>query len=147
MQAKTRCEKSIASTSLASPWWSFVKSEKTSTGSVDFVTQKNSSVLQFSPSSSERPASVADLMQLAAYFEALLKDMAQQRMVKEWYTVEEVAEITGKAPYTVREWCRQGRIRAKKKVCGRGKGGEWLVGHDELTRLRNEGLLAVGSTA
>jgi hypothetical protein len=34
----------------------------------------------------------------------------------------------------------QGRIRAKKKPCGRGKCGEYLVSHDEFKRLRNEGL-------
>lgn len=46
-----------------------------------------------------------------------------------------------RADYTVGEWCRQGRIRAKKKLCGRGKDGEWLVAHDEFVRMRNEGLL------
>ena len=29
---------------------------------------------------------------------------------KEWYTVAEVAEALGKAVFTVREWCRLGRV-------------------------------------
>jgi predicted transcriptional regulator len=73
--------------------------------------------------------------------EGLLAELVGQRVVKEWYTTAEVAERLGKAEYTVREHCRQGRIRAKKKLCGRGKGGEWLVSHEELIRLSNEGLL------
>jgi hypothetical protein len=73
--------------------------------------------------------------------QAALDLLVQHRTVKEWYTTVEVARILGRAPYSVREWCRTGRIRAKKKLCGRGKGGEWLVSHAELTRLQNEGLL------
>jgi hypothetical protein len=73
--------------------------------------------------------------------ESALAELLLQRKVKEWYSTAEVAEILDRADYTVREWCRQGRIRAKKKPCGRGKEGEWLVSHDELTRLKNEGLL------
>ena len=73
--------------------------------------------------------------------EELLTTLVIQRTVKDWYTTAEVAALLEKAEYTVREWCRQGRIRAKKKAGGRGKGGEWLVSHEELTRLRNEGLL------
>jgi hypothetical protein len=73
--------------------------------------------------------------------EAVLADLLRQRTAKEWYSTAEIAELLDKAEYTVREWCRQRRIRAKKKPCGRGKGGEWLVPHGELTRLRNEGLL------
>lgn len=74
--------------------------------------------------------------------EGLLSTLVAQRTVKDWYTTGEVADLLEKAEYTVREWCRQGRIRAKKKMGGgRGKGGEWLVSHEELTRLRNEGLL------
>jgi hypothetical protein len=72
--------------------------------------------------------------------ESALGDLLLQRTVKEWYSTAEVAEILHRADYTVREWCRQGRIRAKKKLCGRGKGGEWLVSHEELTRFKNEGL-------
>jgi hypothetical protein len=73
--------------------------------------------------------------------EAALGELLRQRTVKEWYSTAEVAEALQRAEYTVREWCRQGRIRARKKPCGRGKGGEWLVAHEELARLRNEGLL------
>jgi hypothetical protein len=73
--------------------------------------------------------------------ESALSELLRQRTIKELYSTAEVAEALHRAEYTVREWCRQGRIRAKKKPCGRGKGGEWLVSHEELTRLRNEGLL------
>jgi hypothetical protein len=73
--------------------------------------------------------------------EAALESLVRQRTIKDWYSTAEVAKLLERAEYTVREWCRQGRIRAKKKECGRGKGGEWLVSHEEFVRLRNEGLL------
>jgi DNA-directed RNA polymerase specialized sigma24 family protein len=73
--------------------------------------------------------------------EAALADLLKQRTVKDWYSTAEVADVLGRAEYTVREWCRQGRIHARKKPCGRGKGGEWLISHEEVTRLKNEGLL------
>ena len=75
--------------------------------------------------------------------EAALDVLVGRQTVKDWYSTSEVASVLGKAEYTVREYCRQGRIHAKKKPCGRGKGGEWLVSHEELTRLRNDGLLPV----
>ncbi|HEY7424867.1 MAG TPA: helix-turn-helix domain-containing protein [Gemmataceae bacterium] len=78
--------------------------------------------------------------QLATVAQAL-SELLQVRTAKDYYTTAEVAKVLGKAEYTVREWCRQGRIRGRKKACGRGKGGEWLVSHEELTRIRNEGLL------
>jgi len=71
---------------------------------------------------------------------AKLDLLVEQRTLKDWYSTEEVAKIVNKAEYTVREWCRQGRITAKKKICGRGKGGEWLISHEELARFKNEGL-------
>jgi hypothetical protein len=76
--------------------------------------------------------------------ESLLKSLIERATIKDWYSTAEVARLLDRAEYTVREWCRQGRIRAKKKPCGRGKGGEWLVSHDEFERLRNEGLLPSG---
>jgi hypothetical protein len=84
---------------------------------------------------------IALLFQRLDRIETVLADLVKQRTVKDWYTTAEVGQLLDKAEYTVREWCRQGRIRARKKPCGRGKGGEWLVSHEELSRLRNEGLL------
>ena len=75
--------------------------------------------------------------------ESMLAVLVERQTVKDWYSTAEVARLLDKAEYTVREWCRQGRIRAKKKLSGRGKGGEWLVSHEELTRLKNEGLLPI----
>jgi DNA-directed RNA polymerase specialized sigma24 family protein len=73
--------------------------------------------------------------------ETLLRDLVTERMVKDWYTVAEAAEILGKAEFTVREWCRLGRVYASKRACGRGTSQEWIISHDELTRIRNEGLM------
>lgn len=67
--------------------------------------------------------------------------LKNQRPTKEWYTVKELTEILGKAEFTVREWCRLGRVNASKRECGRGNSQEWIVSHEELTRLQNEGLL------
>lgn len=62
--------------------------------------------------------------------------------VKEWYSVSEISGILGKAEFTVREWCRLGRVNASKRDCGRGKSQEWIVSLEELKRIQNEGLLA-----
>ena len=45
--------------------------------------------------------------------ENLLQQLVDQNTVKDWYGTEEVAERLGKADFTVREWCRLGRIRAE----------------------------------
>lgn len=59
------------------------------------------------------------------------------RLDKEWYTTEEVAVLMDRAPWTVRQWCLQGRVRAKK----RSGTDRWVVSRDEVERLMNEGLL------
>jgi hypothetical protein len=76
-----------------------------------------------------------------AQIEAAMERLAVQQCVKEWYSTTEVARAIGKSPYTVREWCRYGRLRASKRRCGRGTAKEWMVSHDEVERLKNEGLL------
>ena len=68
----------------------------------------------------------------------IVKDQKPQ---KDWYTVADMAALLGKAEFTVREWCRLGRVHAEKKKSGRGVASEWIIGHAELTRVRNEGLL------
>ncbi len=75
--------------------------------------------------------------------EQMLQLLIQQRTVKEWYTTAEVANLLGKAEYTVREWCRLGRIHATKRQYARGAYPEWRISHEELTRIKNEGLLPI----
>ena len=81
-----------------------------------------------------------ELLSRLVKIETLLASLVEQRTVKEWYSTAEVATLLGKAEFTVREWCRLGRVRAEKKKAGRGPASEWIVSHAELTRVRNEGL-------
>ncbi len=74
-------------------------------------------------------------------FEQAWAHFARRFPVKEWYTTEEVAQILGKAEFTVREWCRQGRVHAEKKGSGRGRYQSWVISHVEVGRIRREGLL------
>ena len=73
--------------------------------------------------------------------EELLMTLVSQKQQKEYYSTAEVAEILDRAEFTVREWCRLGRIWAEKRSCGRGRSKEWMISHEELQRIRNEGLL------
>ena len=75
--------------------------------------------------------------------EETLQALARQRVAKECYTTAEVAKRLGRAEFTVREWCRLGRVWASKRECGRGTSKEWMISHDELTRIQNEGLLPI----
>ena len=82
-----------------------------------------------------------ELLARLTNIETLLASLVEQRTIKEWYSTADVARILGKAEFTVREWCRLGRVHAEKKKSGRGVASEWIVSHAELTRVRNEGLL------
>ncbi len=55
------------------------------------------------------------LLQRLDRIETLLEQLIGQRTVKDWYTVAEVAEMLGRAEFTVREWCRLGRVYASKR--------------------------------
>jgi len=75
--------------------------------------------------------------------ESLLAALVDRQSVKDWYTTEEFARLVGKAEFTVREWARLGRIRAEKKMSGRGAFASWCVAHAELLRYQKEGLLPI----
>ena len=64
-----------------------------------------------------------------------------ERQQREWYSVEEFARIVGRAEFTCREWARHGRIRAEKRLSGRGAFPAWAISHVELLRYQREGLL------
>jgi ADP-ribose pyrophosphatase YjhB (NUDIX family) len=98
-----------------------------------------------------RHAMVATLRTLLALDERLARSelvvqevrdlLKNQQPQKDWYSVAELAALLGKAEFTVREWCRLGRVTASKRQCGRGSSQEWMVSHEELTRIQSYGLL------
>ena len=73
--------------------------------------------------------------------EAMLSMLVDRQTVKDFYEVEEFARLVGKSCFTCREWCRLGRIRADKKLSGRGAYARWVVPHAELLRYQKEGLI------
>jgi Helix-turn-helix domain len=73
--------------------------------------------------------------------EAALAELRSQQTIRDWYSTDEVAKLLGKAEFTVREWCRLGRVHAEKRGSGRGAFKAWVISHIELQRLQREGLL------
>ena len=73
--------------------------------------------------------------------EAKLLMLCERQQIREWYSVEEFARLVGRTEFTCREWCRHGRIHAKKKGSGRGAHTGWAIAHEELQRYQREGLL------
>jgi hypothetical protein len=61
-----------------------------------------------------------DVLARIARIELLLAALIEQKSVKEWYSTAKLAKLLRRAEFTVREWCRLGRIRAEKRKCGRG---------------------------
>ena len=82
-----------------------------------------------------------------ANIEALLVVLVERRAIKDFYEVEEFARSVRKSCFTCREWCRLGRIRAEKKLSGRGAYASWVVPHAEILRYQKEGLLPMQKPA
>jgi hypothetical protein len=74
--------------------------------------------------------------------EQMLAVLVDRQTVRDWYTTEEAARLLGKAEFTIREWCRLGRVQAEKRRSGRGAFTSWVISHDELLRYQREGLLS-----
>ena len=73
--------------------------------------------------------------------EAMLLVLVQRHQLRQWYSTGEFAKAAGKAEFTIREYCRLGRLRARKRQSGRGAHTSWSISHDELQRYQQEGLL------
>jgi hypothetical protein len=75
--------------------------------------------------------------------ECMLLVLVERQTVREWYTTHEFAKAVGKAEFTIREYCRLGRLRAEKRQSGRGAYPQWVLSHAELERYRRNGLLPI----
>lgn len=53
-----------------------------------------------------------------------------------WYSVDEIAELLGVYPETVRRWIRADQVEAH--YLGRGRLGGYRITHDELERVARE---------
>jgi len=61
-----------------------------------------------------------------------------QRVQKEWYTTNELAEALDKSHFTIQErWCNDGRIECEKDP----NSGKWLIPGQEYRRLVGGGAL------
>jgi hypothetical protein len=89
------------------------------------------------------PASLAELQEAVSSLTQIVAQLAAKldHQDREWYSCEETAEMVGRSAFTVREWCRLGRIHAEKRSTGRGRSREWMISAEEVQRFRNEGLL------
>lgn len=83
----------------------------------------------------------SEVLQRLSAIEAAIQSLARARDAQSYYSTEDAGKILGKSAFTVREWCRLGRVHAVKRPCGRGPNQEWMISHDELQRIRSEGLL------
>jgi len=75
--------------------------------------------------------------------ESILLRIADKEPEQEWYDTKAAGKLLDRSPYSVREWCRLGRVNAEKRACGRGSAKEWMISAIELRRIKSEGLLAI----
>lgn len=68
---------------------------------------------------------------------AVFKDRPEMEI---WMTADEAADFLDKARFTVSEWCRLGKIHARKLRSGR-----WQISIAEIERYLRDGFLPVKS--
>jgi hypothetical protein len=73
--------------------------------------------------------------------EFLLQQLVHRTAVKAHYSVDEFSKLVGKAPFTVRQWCNEGRINAEKSMTQSGSTTRWVISQAEYERYSREGLL------
>jgi hypothetical protein len=110
--------------------------------SVSFTNQPMTHIKETLPMIAEPHPEVmsqlAEMRQLLIQIQGMIANPTETR---ESYTVEEVASLLSKNAYTVREWCRHGRINASKRVERRGGAELWSISSAEVTRIKDDGLL------
>jgi hypothetical protein len=67
--------------------------------------------------------------------------LVDRETVEACYSIDEFSRLVRKSEFTAREWCRLGRVVAKKRESGRGPHAQWVISHEERLRYRRDGLL------
>ena len=85
----------------------------------------------------------AHIYVLLERIEAKVDSLLRQPTDQEFYDVTQFAKRVERKVFTVRAWCREGRVNAIKRQGGRGtaRSKEWQISHQELQRYLNHGLL------
>jgi hypothetical protein len=88
---------------------------------------------------------VNDLAEIKAMLRQILEQLGRkpEATPKLWHSVEEAAGILGRAPYTIRDYCRLGRLNATKRGQKWGKSDLWSISSVEIERYRQDGLLSL----
>jgi hypothetical protein len=87
-----------------------------------------------------RQATLEAALEMLERIDARLRRLeANLAPLKSWMTATEFAGAVNKSAYTVREWCKAGRIGAEF-LKDEGRTGEWRIPANELDRYRREGL-------
>ena len=81
------------------------------------------------------PDQLAELKSGIAELKRLFKSQQAGQDEKEWFSVNEVAELTSFREWTIRDACNKRRISAEK-----GPDGKWRISRDELVKIQNHGL-------
>jgi hypothetical protein len=90
----------------------------------------------------EKP-SVDRIDQIDAKLDRVLDLLRDRSEVRQHFSVEECAPKLNKSAYTIREWCRMGRINAFKCNDKRGDSAAWRVSAEEISRILDFGLLPI----
>jgi len=84
---------------------------------------------------------IEQVLERLAKLESAVISTSEPRSPQAWYSPAAAAKALGLAEFTVRNYCRLGRIRGTKRLSGRGRFRAWTISHEELERVRREGLL------
>lgn len=87
--------------------------------------------------SDELRQEVAELKTVVVQCRELL-EILMLRQSRTHYTVAEFAKVTGWSEYSVREWCKSGKIKADKTKERHGAYATWRIPHSERVRFTRE---------